>query len=173
LVDIVTGDILEDIFNGHGPGNFGWLSWTGDPGIPTLIDSLTPPGDSYTYVNPSNPGDNELSVGDWVYGRSGVANAQKIREALDQLQEIDMLIPVWDISEGSGNNVTYRVVDFVEVRLLDYHLPQPNRITVQFLGYTTCGQTDVVPVAPTSTASGSSGNSGISSGFNNPPAWPY
>jgi hypothetical protein len=173
LVDIESGDILEDVFNGHGPGNFGWLSWTGHPGIPTLINSLTAPGDSHTYLNPNSPGDDELSVGDWVYGRSGVANAQKIREALDQLQGIDMIIPVWDISDGSGNNVTYRVVDFVEVRLLDYNLPQQNRITVQFLDYATCGQLEAVPAMPDSTGSGSSRSNGTTRDLNNPPAWPY
>src|SRR3712207_3146645 len=37
------GDVIADIYNGVQPGNFGWLSWTGDQTAPVLARSLTPP----------------------------------------------------------------------------------------------------------------------------------
>jgi len=40
------GDILSDILNGGQAGNFGWLTWTGNNSTPSLIASLTPPGNS-------------------------------------------------------------------------------------------------------------------------------
>jgi hypothetical protein len=43
---VAAGTELTDIWNGSQPGNFGWLSWTGDPGEPTLFESLIEPGDS-------------------------------------------------------------------------------------------------------------------------------
>jgi len=42
------GDTIADIFNGAQRGNFGWLTWAGGNGVPALIASLTPPGNSNT-----------------------------------------------------------------------------------------------------------------------------
>ncbi len=56
-------------------GNFGLLTWTGSPGEEALVTSLTPPGDSETYVNPDDPADHEVSVGDWIHGKPGVSNS--------------------------------------------------------------------------------------------------
>jgi PKD repeat protein len=144
-VDVLTGaapgDVLEDILNGPQPGNFGWLSWTGDPSVPVLINSLTPPGDSHTYVNPDDPDDNVVSVGDWVYGRPGVTNARNVRVALDGLKSVDIVVPVWDTAEDHTNIISrYRVAGFAQVRLISYHLPEENQISVRFLGHVTCAE---------------------------------
>jgi hypothetical protein len=48
ISNATPGTVLTNIWNGTEPGNFGWLSWTGDPGETTLVDSLAQPGDSYT-----------------------------------------------------------------------------------------------------------------------------
>lgn len=90
------GDVLPDVFNGAGAGNFGWLTWAGNRSEPTLVKSLTPPGDSHSYTNPDDPSDRRLSVGDWVWGRPGVTNSRRIRVALDVLKGIDIIVPVWD-----------------------------------------------------------------------------
>ena len=60
LSNAAPGTILSNIYNGTQPGNFGWLSWGGSPSEPTLVTSLTPPGDSSTYVNPDDPNDHHL-----------------------------------------------------------------------------------------------------------------
>ena len=53
-VSNVAPNSVLDIFNGSQPGNFGWLSWGGSPSEPTLVASLTPAGNSFTYVNPDD-----------------------------------------------------------------------------------------------------------------------
>jgi hypothetical protein len=130
---------MLDIANAAQPGGFVWLAWNGDGGEPALVRSLTPPGNSGRYINPDDPGDRELSVGDWVRGRPAVANSARIRQALDQLKAQDIDVPVWDEARNSGTNALYRVVGFARVRLVDYRLPQENRISALFLGYAACG----------------------------------
>ncbi len=138
LAGVEVGEEMEDIYNGDGPGNFGWLSWTGDQGVPTLAHSLTPPGDSDTYVNPDDPEDHHLSVDDWVRGRPGVGNAKTVRNALDALMPLTITLPVWDVADGQGANLRYHVVGFARVQITDYRLPGQNRVSAIFWGMTTC-----------------------------------
>jgi len=148
LGGVEIGQEIEDIYNGAGHGNFGWLTWTGDPSVPVLVQSLTPPGDSYTYVNPHDPDDHVLTVGDWVYGKPGVSNSQAVRDALDGLLNRTIIVPIWDEASGSGSNLAYRVVGFARVRITDYRLPGSDRISVVFQGYAICDAScdDAVPV---------------------------
>jgi PKD repeat protein len=139
LAGVEVGEEIEDIYNGDGPGNFGWLSWTGDPSTPTLVESLTPPGDSDTYLNPYDAADHVLSVGDWVYGKPGVSNAKALRTALDNLESYVITVPVWDDAEGQGRNVEYHIVGYARVQITDYRLPGHDRISAIFRGYTDCG----------------------------------
>jgi hypothetical protein len=139
LAGAKPGDVLPDILNGTQPGNFGWLTWTGDLAAPTLAASLTPPGDSGRYVNPDNPADHDVSVDDRVRGRPGAVNALAVRKALDLLKTMDeVLVPVWDETRASGSNVTYRVSGFASVQLLEYRINGKARITVRFLGLADC-----------------------------------
>lgn len=133
------GQELVDIYNGDGPGNFGWLSWTGGPSVPTLVQSLTPPGDSNTYVNPDNPDDHALSVGDWVHGKPGVSNSRLVRDALDNLKGVVITVPVWDEATGHGTNLKYHVVGFARIQIADYRLPGQNRISAVYQGPAMCG----------------------------------
>ena len=138
LATAAVGDILPDIFNGTQPGNFGWLSWTGKPNEPTLVNSLTAPGDSADYINPLAPSDHEIKTGKWISGKPGVSNSAGVRNALNTLENIVITVPVWDVSTGSGSNARYHVVGYANVQIISYQLPSQNRITVKFLGYATC-----------------------------------
>ncbi len=138
LAGVPVGGILFDIYNGVQPGNFGWLTWAGSPSERTLVTSLTPPGNSGTYINPQNPSDHFISIGDWVQGKPGVSNSQAVRRALNTLEHIDIIVPVWDQAVGKGNNSLYRVSAFAKVRIINYRLPQQNRITARFLGLVPC-----------------------------------
>jgi uncharacterized protein YegL len=138
LAGVPAGTIINDIYNGSGPGNFGWLTWAGDNNTPALIASLTIPGNSHTYVNPYNANDHMVSIGNWVEGRPGVANANAVRDALDTLKGVNIVVPVWDAVEGQGSNVNYHVVGFARIRLMDYQLPGTNEISAKFLGYVNC-----------------------------------
>jgi hypothetical protein len=140
LVGLEPGDELN-VWNGKGSGNFGWLTWTGDNSIPALAASLTPPGNSDTYINPWDPGDHTVSIGDWVNGRPGVGNSQQVRDALDALiQEEGIILPVWDMVSSNGSSGQYRISGFVLVRLVNYQLPGRNLITAQYLGSINCDE---------------------------------
>ena len=138
LASVPADTLITDILNGDQPENFGWLSWAGDTGEPTLATSLTAPGDSATYINPDDSTDHELSVGDWVTGISGVSNRSSMRNALDSLLGVDIIVPVFDGVRGAGDTLAYQVVGFAHVQLVDYRLPSQNRISILFLGFADC-----------------------------------
>jgi hypothetical protein len=138
LMGVQVGAVIHDIYNGVQPGNFGWLTWLGSPNEPTLVKSLTPPGDSSTYSNPNDRNDHVVSVGDWVQGKPGISNSIEARAALDALKQIEITVPVWDQVRATGNNSLYRVAAFARVRLVSYQLPRQNRISAQFLGLVNC-----------------------------------
>jgi hypothetical protein len=147
LEDLEIGDYLDDILNGNQPGNFGWLTWAGSTNVPTLVASLTPPGNSHTYINPYDPNDHALSIGDWVRGKPGVSNASSVRDALEVLKTMNIVVPVWDNTGGEGAHAKYHVSAFALIRLIDYHLPGRDNIEIQFLGYTSCTEENTNPVA--------------------------
>ena len=140
LAGLGPGETLDDILSGDQPGNFGWLSWSGDPSAVTLANSLTAPGDSHAYVNPTNPSDPALSVGDYVSGSPGITNSRDVRTALDTLLGSTISIPVWDESRKKGRNTLYRVAGFADIEIVDYRLPGENRITAVFHGLIACGE---------------------------------
>jgi len=142
LNGIEPGMVIADIFNGSQPGNFGWLTWTGDPSTPTLVGSLTPPGNSSNYVDPFDPGNNQVQVGSWVQGKPGVSNSKGVRKALDDLEGVVITVPVWDTAQGEGNNTLYHIVGFADVQILSYHLPSQNVISVLLVDITDCSLHD-------------------------------
>ena len=129
-----AGEVIMDIFSGAGHGNFGWLTWTGDNSEAALVASLTGAGNVSTYTNPDDPSDNNLSVGDWVRGRSSASNSIGVRDALDALEDVEIMLPVWDMVRGSGSSVAYHISGFARVQIKGYRLPGQNRITVLFVG---------------------------------------
>jgi len=127
-MNIVLGDQLS---------NFGWLSWTGDPSDAALVTSLTPPGNSDSYVNPDNSADHEINVGDWVLGRPA-ASKKPVKNALDNLVSVDIVVPVFDAVRGSGSTLAYHVAGFAHVQLVGYRLSPQNKISVYFIEFTDC-----------------------------------
>jgi hypothetical protein len=138
LLNVPTNTVIPDIFNGDQLNNFGWLTWTGDPSDPTLITSLIAPGDSTDYINPDNPADQEINAGDWVSGRPGVSNRSSMRNALNNLLGMDIIVPVFDDVRGSGSSLAYHVAGFAHVQLVDYRLPSMNKISILFIEFTDC-----------------------------------
>jgi PKD repeat protein len=135
LVEVAPGAIIDNLFEGGAPGQFGWLSWSGSPSEHLLALSLRPPGNSMTYVNPDEPRDNVPSPGNWVSGKPGVSNSRGVRDALDALLDRDAVVPVWDAVRGKGAHAQYRIVAFARIRLLDYRLGGRGRIRARFLGF--------------------------------------
>src|SRR5690242_16097994 len=106
LINAPTNSVIMNIADGDQLDNFGWLTWTGDTSDVALVASLTPPGNSESYVNPDNPADNQLDVGDWVSSRSGVSK-KNFRKPLDNLLGVDIIVPVFDDVRVSGSTVEY------------------------------------------------------------------
>jgi hypothetical protein len=138
LTNASVGDVLANILNGTQSGNFGWLTWSGAGDANALSASLTPPGNSSTYINPNNSADHVLSVGDWVRGNSGLSNSKNVRDGLNALKAIDITVPIYDIASGSGANAMYHIVSFARFRITAYDLTGQNKISARFLGYVSC-----------------------------------
>ncbi len=93
LASARAGDPIADLTLGAPTGHEGWLTWAGAVDEPTLGRSLTPPGDSERYVNPDDPTDHVVSVGDWVTGRPGSVSSGGVRKALDKLIGKPIVVP--------------------------------------------------------------------------------
>ncbi len=114
------------------PGNFGWLRWPqANGGVPALVASLTPPGNSYLYENPgtlennwndANPNDHVIATGKWVRGKPG--NLVAVRPELENLilTNETIIIPLYDTYDGQGVNAKFRVAAFAAFEMECYHL---------------------------------------------------
>jgi len=122
-----------NIWNGDGPGNFGWLNWSvqgsgcdtgGDTCSAQCLEQNLAFGTCRSGL---------IKVGDWVGGSTGVANAAFIRNTL-RYDYIDpqrhFAVVVWDeTNEGAGcgrpdGGLWYHVTGFAEMQLLGYDLSQ-------------------------------------------------
>ncbi|MCG8460978.1 MAG: PKD domain-containing protein, partial [Holophagales bacterium] len=119
-------------------GRFAWLSWTGAGDTSTLATSLTPPGDSHTYVHPADPADTTLSAGDWVHIVGDQADEQILRDALDQLVGQDIVIPIRDLFYDGDGYQKLRIATFVGVRVVSYELGADDVLSLEYLGEVTC-----------------------------------
>src|SRR5574340_134994 len=115
-------------------GSFNWLTWTGNPNANLLAASLTPPGNSGTYVNPDNPQDNVVSTGDWVKGVPGVVNSSAVGEALKLAADTAVVVPLFDSTRGEGSNRAFKIAGYARVKLVNFEFPKGNHITLQYLG---------------------------------------
>jgi hypothetical protein len=140
LAGVTPGAAVADILNGGASGNQGWLTWAGSTSSGALATSLTQPGDSHTYINPDNPADHVLSIGDWVRGTPGVHNGSAVRRALDGLTGAPIVVPVWDQATGSGSGARYRVAGYAAVSITSYSLPGSSRISAIYQGMVDCMQ---------------------------------
>jgi hypothetical protein len=139
LDNVQPGAEVSDILNGANRNNFGWLTWTGDESDKALVASLVPGGDSELYVNPLDPTDNVIQVGDWVESKPEPADTRAVRKALDVLETTVITVPVWDVSERVKGHIYYHISGFANVQITGYRLFRQNRISALYLGYTTCG----------------------------------
>jgi hypothetical protein len=131
--------------------DFGWLTWDGSTMTGTLAASLTPPGDSYTYTNPDDPSDHIVSIGDWVLGRPEVEGSTSpiVERAMSDLtigNKTDSIassyaavtVPVWDRAVRQGDTIRYHISGFVWIDIDHYSLAQPNLVSFDYGGRTTC-----------------------------------
>jgi len=139
VANLQPGTEVRDILNGANRDNFGWLTWNGNQSDRTLVASLAPGGNSEDYINPENPGDNQIQVDDWVESKSGIVDERAVGRALKDLETTVISVPVWDVSQRVGRKIYYHIVGFANVQITDYRLFGRDRISAIFLGYTNCG----------------------------------
>ena len=144
------GDKLQNIRNGTGEGNFGWLRWTDD----TEAIESNPNSEEYLAEELANPrlamndykepehkdaDDTVINDGDWVWGLTGNVNSNGVaKQELDRLvtEGQKHLVPVWDTAEGTGSNTVYHIVGFAWVILYDFDLTgNPKEISATFMGW--------------------------------------
>ena len=154
LDGLAVGDVANDVLNGGGPGNFGWLTWDGEESNTTLVESLTPPGNLFNYINPNLATDHHLDLGDFVLGANGLMDSSDTRAALDYLMTFEITTPVWDISQNHGSAVEYRITSFVRLQIVGYSLPNEDRISARYLGPVSASDGFCIPT-PTPTATSS------------------
>jgi len=110
-----------DIWDGGGPGNFGWLAWDNDnasgsnQSAATLCANLQHP-EAMEYENPDNSSDHSLSIGDDAQGSSGISGSTCVRNQLQSFitNATPITVILWDTTSGSGSNVEYHIVGFAE-----------------------------------------------------------
>ena len=107
----------------EGPGNFGWLSWSGATDNPTLGNSI---------CNPDNPA-MEWPV--WIEGSTGTKNSDEVRDCMDVWLGTTVLIPIWGQSnEAGGSNFDYEIVALAAFTLTDYDL-HANKVNGYFVEF--------------------------------------
>jgi len=119
------GTVYELTEGSHGPGNFGWLSWTGSPSADVMAESVcTPNNPAYTFPA-------------WIEGATGVMNKRQARDCLDGYiaRGDTVLVPVWSqTNNGGGSHLDYEVVGLAAFVLTDYdqHAVNVNGRFVEF-----------------------------------------
>ncbi|MGQ9625890.1 MAG: pilus assembly protein TadG-related protein [Anaerolineae bacterium] len=104
-------------------GNFGWLSWDNDPSEKTLVANMN---------DTSRSG--KWAVGDEIPGGPGVMNSAQVRQALDArianndpTRPAKVILPIYDYTTGTGNNLKYHIIGFGVFVLTNYNFQGNNK----------------------------------------------
>jgi Putative Flp pilus-assembly TadE/G-like len=107
----------------EGPGNFGFLTWSGANDSGTLADSIC------VADNPA------MQFPVWIEGAPGNMNANHVRNCLDQWLGETVLIPIWSQTNNSGGSgLDYEIVGLAAFTLTSYdqHASKVNGHFVEF-----------------------------------------
>jgi len=135
---LAPGEVVTQLAIKQSHGNFSGLTWTGNNSSVYLAQSLLLPGNADQYTNPDDPSDSRLEVGDWVQGLPGVNNSSAVRAALNELLGVEITIPAWDQSRGTGSGLDYHVTGFEMIALNAYKLGGNGWISFTYLGPGRC-----------------------------------
>jgi hypothetical protein len=141
---LTPGNIYAITSGANGPGNFGWLSWTGSNDAGALAASLCTPNNPSFTLPAQFPGD------------PGATNASDVRACLqfwvDSRQPV--LIPIVEKKSnvddgcrtgGNGNNFTYCIIGFVAMVLTDFDQPAIDQINGRFVTTMPYSTGDTIP----------------------------
>jgi hypothetical protein len=145
--DLVAGTeedtSLENIWNGTGPGQFGWLTWPGDDSSAGsavyLAYALNNCNVSkWEYVNPDDFDDQILNIGDPIVGNTGVSDASAVEAILESYiaWEEPIRVAVWEsVDDQGGSDIRYILRGYAEVIITDYDLSGQGWISATFVSY--------------------------------------
>jgi hypothetical protein len=123
---IAVGSLLDNLREGTGSGDFGWLRWRSDNSADRTLPATNSSGylsetinnprlSMYDYRNPASPSDTVLSVGDSILSFPGQNVAHDVEVALENRKNQVVTNPVWDSFDGTS----YHVVGFSKMRITD------------------------------------------------------
>ena len=142
----VEGQIYDITDGKDAPGGFGWLSWTGSNSAGALSDSICTPNNipfpldgpydspgAYGGVIGTNPATGET----WFPVDPGKSNKASMRACLDGWinSGATVLIPVYDIVTGNGNNAAYHITGVAAFVLTSREQPAVDNIQGNFVEY--------------------------------------
>jgi len=118
-----------------GPGNFGWLSWTGSNDAPSLGESIC------------SPNNTEITFPAWIDGDPGATNARVVRDCVQHWIDTaaTVLIPIWgpgcsgdvddDGVEGQGNRFEFCIIGLAAFVITAQAQPSITELTGRFVEY--------------------------------------
>lgn len=160
LLEAQPGDVFK-LTSGVGEGQFAWLAWNVcQTSSADLVESLAWPGNSRDYrpllgdctlggfgprvrgyVEPGNPDDREMHLGDWVTLATGTMNNFALQQQLNQHIDLGrtLRLLVWDASTPPGST---RIARFALFRIVGYNSSMgQNWLMLEFRGWDeSCGQ---------------------------------
>jgi Flp pilus assembly protein TadG len=119
-----SGTVYQFTEGKNGPGNFGWLTWSGSQAATTLGNSV---------CVPDNP---EMTFSVWMDGHTGATNSEKVRACLDEYiaNGTEVLIPLWyQTNQKGGSNLQYEIVGLAAFKLTSYENPGIKTIQGEFV----------------------------------------
>jgi hypothetical protein len=120
-----SGQVVDLTDGKDAPGGFGYITWTTSNDPKSLANSICTP-------------DNPAFTMPWTfYGDPGKSNSSGVRACLDQWISPPgqtVLIPIYDVVTGTGNNAQYRIVAVAEFVLVSKAQPAVDNIRGYFVG---------------------------------------
>jgi hypothetical protein len=149
IASVNPGTEIKNIHEGDRTGDFVWLTWTGSQSDADLLASLSPAGNSYTYVDPTGAGNDVIENGSLIAVKDNAPDGRRIHAALKDLAGDVVIVPVCDtvteLKVGTEHHqpvyeTVCHVVGFAQVQIISYALRpgDEDRLTVLYLGMTSC-----------------------------------
>jgi Flp pilus assembly protein TadG len=135
-VDYKEGQIYDLTDGKDAPGGFGWLSWTGSNSAGALATSLCAPNNPGFSLD--SPYDDPHGAGEvWFPIDPGKSNASAVRSCLDGWisSGTTILVPVYDLVEGNGNNAKYHITGVAAFIITSREQPAVDNIQGTFVKY--------------------------------------
>jgi Flp pilus assembly protein TadG len=143
---MAEGNLYALTSGANGPGNFGWLSWTGSNAAGSLSTSLCTPNNPAFTLPTQFPGD------------PGTTNSSDVRSCLESwvTSQSTVLIPiVLAVNDpnapagcstgGQGNNFHYCIVGLAAFVITSFSQPAVDQINGRFVGVMPYSTGDTVP----------------------------